>query len=110
MLLWCLASWTVLATVYVLPVWLGGFFANRDLNLRQSWKLSGAALMPGALVMIAAILFYGLGVLDLVRLAAASGAHIVIGWIYVIGGVWASPKLIPGARVSENPFTSKALE
>jgi hypothetical protein len=57
MTLWCLVSWTVLATVYVFPAWIGGFFANRDLKLRQGWKLAGAALMPGALVMIAAILF-----------------------------------------------------
>jgi hypothetical protein len=108
MLLWCLISWTVLATVYVFPVWLGGFFANRDLNLGQSWKLAGAALMPGALLMIVAILFYGFGVLDLVQLAAAVGAHLVAGWVYLICGVWASPKLVRAAAASENPFVNKA--
>lgn len=107
-LLWCLTSWTVLATIYVLPVWFGGFFANRDLNLRQSWKLAGAALMPGALVMIVAILFYGFGVLDLVQLAAASGVHIIIGWVYLIWGVSVSPRLLQRAANSENPFASKA--
>jgi hypothetical protein len=44
-----LISWSLLATMYFLPVWLLGFFANRDLDLRASWKLSGAALLPGAL-------------------------------------------------------------
>jgi len=34
-----------------------------------SWRLAGAALMPGALFLCAAILLYGLGALDLVRLA-----------------------------------------
>ena len=48
-----LMSWWLLATVYFLPVWLLGFFANRDLNFRASWKLSGAALIPGALLMAA---------------------------------------------------------
>ena len=48
----CLLSWWLLATLYFLPVWLLGFFANRDLNFRQSWRLAGAALMPGALLMV----------------------------------------------------------
>jgi hypothetical protein len=108
MLLWCLASWTLLATAYVFPVWLGAFFANRDLNVRQSWKLAGAALMPGAGVMIGAILFYGFGVLDLVQLAATVGAHIVVGWVYLIWGVWMSPKLASRAATPKNPFAGKA--
>jgi hypothetical protein len=108
MLFWCLASWTLLATLYFLPVRLGAYFANRDLNLRQSWKLAGAALMPGALVMIAAILFYGFGVLDLVQLAAAVGAHLLASWVYLVWGVWVSPGVLPSAAVPENPFASKA--
>ena len=36
------------AAVYFLPAWILGFFTDRDLNLRAGWKLSGAALMPGA--------------------------------------------------------------
>ena len=108
MLLWCMASWTLLATVYFLPVWLGGFFSNRDLSLRGSWKLAGAALMPGALVMIAAIFFYGIGALDLVQLAATAGAHLVVSWVYLIRAVWVSPKLLSNAKTQENPFTSKA--
>ena len=46
-----MVSWACLATVYFLPAWLVGFFANRDLSLRGSWRLAGAALMPGALLM-----------------------------------------------------------
>ena len=49
--------WTVLATIYCVPVWLAGFFANRHLSFGASWKLAGAALMPGALLLTAAILF-----------------------------------------------------
>ena len=104
MLGWCLASWWVLATVYFLPTWLGGFFANRDLNLRQSWKLAGAALMPGALVMNAAIFFYGLGVLDIVQLTAGVMVHLLVGWAYVVWGVWVSPKLAATALAPKNPF------
>jgi hypothetical protein len=108
MLFWCLASWTLLATLYFIPVWFGGFFSNRDLNLRQSWKLSAAALMPGALLMIAAIFAYGFGVLDLVQLAAVVGTHIVVSWVYLIWGVWISPKALASTTAPENPFASKA--
>jgi len=108
MLFWCMANWWLLATIYFLPVWFGGFFANRDLNFRQSWKLAGAALMPGALVMILVIVFYGFGVLDLVQLAAGVGAHFLVSWVYLVWSVWASPKLVTSAAPSENPFTGKA--
>jgi hypothetical protein len=108
MLFWCMASWWLLATVYFLPVWFGGFFANRDLNFRRSWKLAGAALMPGALVMIMAIIVYGFGMLDLVQLAAAVGAHLIVSWVYLVWSVWAAPKLLASAAPPANPFADKA--
>jgi len=107
MLAWCMASWTLLATIYFLPVWLGAFFKNRDLNLRQSWKLAGAALMPGAVVMILALLAYGFGVLDVVQLTVAAGMHLVMSWIYLIWSVGVAPKLPSVAVASENPFAGK---
>lgn len=97
-------SWTLLATVYCLPVWLAGFFANRHLNFGASWKLAGAALLPGALLLTAAILFYGLGMLDLVQLAAAFAAHFLIGWIYLFAAPLFAPKLEIVAGPKQNPF------
>lgn len=108
MLAWCFASWTVLATLYFLPVWLAGFFANRDLSLAQSWKLCGTALMPGALFMIMAIGFYGFGILDIVQLAACSAGHILIGWAYLTWSVWSCPKMVAIAAASGNPFANTA--
>ena len=52
-----MASWMVLATLYAGPVWLLGFFLNRDLDWRRSWRFCGAALLPGALLMLVAISF-----------------------------------------------------
>lgn len=101
-LVWCLVIWTLLATVYCLPVWLIGFFANRQLTFRGSWKLSGAALMPGALVMIASMILYGLGSLDLVQLAAAAAAHFAIGWIYLF---WAPFRVTKLPSAPKNPFS-----
>lgn len=97
-------SWMLLATVYCLPVWLVGFFANRQLNFGASWKLAGAALLPGALLLATAIFAYGLGLLDLVQLAAAFVAHLVIGWIYLFAAPWFAPKLEIREAVTKNPF------
>jgi hypothetical protein len=96
-------SWACLATVYWLPVWLIGFFADRDCSLGGSWRLAGAALMPGALLMCAAILTYGWGALDLVRLVVTAAVHVVVGWVYVV----ASPLCLPrhqAATANLNPF------
>ena len=76
-------AWAALATIYFLPVRLISFFANRDLNFRGSWKLAGAALMPGALLLTAAIVLYGFAALDLIQFCFISGAHFALGWIYL---------------------------
>ena len=101
-----LASWWLLATVYFLPVWTLGFFVNRDLNFRRSWKLSGAALLPGALLLAAGILLYDFGAVNLVQLGFIFGAHFILGWIYL----FVSLLFVPGisAAVSgTNPFAWK---
>jgi hypothetical protein len=97
-------SWTLLATLYCVPVRLITFFENRDLNWRQSWRLAGAALMPGALFLTAGIFCYGLGWIDLIQLGGAQALHFVIGWIYLL----ISPLFLSrqsGTGVSKsNPF------
>jgi hypothetical protein len=103
-----LAVWTLLATVYSLPAWLVGFYANRDLNLRACWKLAAAAQMPGALLMTAAILCYGFGLLDLVRFAAIGGVHLVIGWVYLLVCPWFAPGLGRAVAAAGNPFAAPA--
>jgi hypothetical protein len=98
-----LLSWSLLATLYFLPVWVLGLFANRDLNFRQSWRLAGAALMPGALLMTAAILFYGVGFLNLVSFGFTFGAHLLIGWIYLFVSLLFVPPA-PATASQGNPF------
>jgi hypothetical protein len=100
--------WGVLATIYALPVWLLGFFANRDLSLRGSWRLAGAALMPGALVMLAAIFLYGWDAFGLVELAVALALHVVIGWCYLIASPLRLPLHPAVAGVKPNPFVPQA--
>jgi hypothetical protein len=102
-----LICWVILAALYAGPAWLIGFFANRDLSLAASWRLSGAALMPGCLLLTAAIFLYGLGLLDLIRLGVAVAAHLILGWVYL----WLSIRCLPlhpeAASVQKNPFSSR---
>jgi hypothetical protein len=99
-----LLSWAVLATIYFLPVWLVCFFANRDLNFRRSWKLAAAVLLPGALMMTAAILCYESGGFDLVQLCFAFGMHFVLGWIYLLVSPMFLRRPLPAEK--RNPFSS----
>jgi hypothetical protein len=99
-----LPCWAILATVYAGPTWLAGFFANRDLGLGGSWRLAGAALMPGCVLLTGAIIIYGLGFLDLVQLGIGVAAHFIGGWIFI----WLSIRKLPlhpeAAALKSNPF------
>jgi hypothetical protein len=97
-------SWSLLATLYCLPAWLAGFMANRQLSLGGSWRLAGAALMPGALLLAAAILAYGLGALDLIQLAVAGAGHIVLGWVYLVASLLSLPRHRAAPARPTNPF------
>lgn len=97
-------TWFALAALYALPVWWLGFFLDRGLRWRGSWKLSGAALLPGALLMLLAISCYDLGVMNLVGLLSVCGAHFLVGWVYLILGLLAAPRVAAGA--ARNPFAT----
>lgn len=102
-----LLVWAALATAYCLPVWLICFFCNRDLTFRASWRLAGAALMPGALLLSAALVLYELGVFDLVRFGFVLAMHLVTGWIYL----FISPMFLNRAQPADkqNPFQPQNL-
>ena len=102
-----MVSWAFLATLYFLPVWLIAFFANRHLSLRGSWRLAGAALMPGSFFLTTALLFYGLGVIDLVRVVVAAALHLIIGWVYLFASSLKLPPHPAEASLQKNPFASK---
>ena len=106
MMLVLLLSWWLLATVYCLPVRLLGFFTNRDLDLRACWKLSGAALLPGALLMAAGVWLYGFGLLGLVSFGLLFAAHFVLGWTYLFLSQLFLPRISDGPQKG-NPFVTK---
>ena len=100
-----LLVWAALATIYFLPVRLVCFFTNRDVGMAASWKMAGAALLPGALVLTLFVLAYDFGFCDLVQLGFAFGMHLVTGWIYL----FVSPLFLNRAEApaKTNPFHKK---
>jgi hypothetical protein len=101
-----LIVWWILATVYFLPVRVFSFFANRDLDFRASWKLSGAALMPGALLMTAGVLLYDFDFLKLVSFGFIFAAHYVLGWIYLMVSLFFLPRICTTSQKG-NPFVPR---
>ena len=99
-----MASWWFLATLYCLPIWLLALYCDRVLTLRGSWKLAGTALMPGALVMIGAIIFYAFGGLDIVHLIGAWALHLVLGWTYAVLAVLGTIRIQAKTALNSNPF------
>jgi hypothetical protein len=99
-----LVIWALLATVYCVPVRLITLYANRDLRLWQSWKLSGAALMPGALFLTFGMLVYGLGSMALAQLAVVWALHLAMGWIYLFVSPLFLPREPSAAAGRGNPF------
>ncbi len=104
-IVWLFVCWSLLATVYSFIALLIAFFANRKLSWSESWKLSSAALMPGALFLVAAIVVYGLGWIDLIRLGSAFAFHVVIGWVYVFVSPFFLPRNPQVEPQKKNPFT-----
>jgi hypothetical protein len=98
-------AWAFLATLYSIPAWLLAFFANRDLTWRGSWRLAGASVLPGALLLTGAILLYGLGALDLVRLALAAALHFVLGWVFIVAAAFVLPRNPAAPSAAANPFS-----
>lgn len=97
-----LLVWRALGWVYCGPALLLAFFANRGLDGGGARRLSGAAQMPGALFLTLAVVCYGLGWMDPVRLLVAFAAHFVVSWVYLA----VSPFFLPSveAVVKTNPF------
>jgi hypothetical protein len=94
--------WWAVAFIYFLPARLFAFFADRKMTLAGAWRLSAAALLPGALLVAAAILLHGLGTIGLFQFVLIHALHIVAGLVFVI----TSPFFLPVVVVhpGKNPF------
>jgi len=100
-----LLSWNLLAAIYCVPVRIITLYENRDLGWRSSWKLAGAALLPGALFLTAGIAACALHFVGLVQLGVCFVLHVVIGWIYLFISPLFLPRVGAGVPARRNPFT-----
>lgn len=101
-----LVAWALLATLYSGLVRLLGFFKDRDLNWAGSWRLASASLMPGALLLAAGVVCYGLGLVDLLRLLLLFILHFIVGWIYLAVSPLCVPRLPEVLPPGVNPFAT----
>ena len=101
-----LLTWFLLATLYSLPVWIICYFGDREVSLLGAWRLAGAALLPGAVLLSVTLVLYELGVCDLVELLYIFGLHFVLGWIYLFVAPLFLRRGVPPTK--KNPFTSAA--
>jgi hypothetical protein len=97
-------SWLLLAAIYCPIARIYAFFKDRQLTLHGSWKLASAALLPGALLMAAGIVFYGLGLIDLVQFLILWPLHLIMGWVYLFVSPLRLPRTSDAVPVQRNPF------
>ena len=96
--------WAAWATIYFLPVRLLAFFADRELTIIGSWKLSGAAQMTGSVILTAGVVLYALRLLELPMLAGVMALHLLVNWVYVPWALLKRPRVERAAKVTGNPF------
>ena len=100
-------AWTIVGAFYALPVQLIAYYADRQISVFGAWRLAVAALMPGTLLMSAALLAYSFQRLNLIQLVFAWVVHFALGWVYVVIAPMCLPRQqrIPGAQGKKsNPF------
>lgn len=79
-----MVNWALLALFYAWVPKLIGFYSDRRISFFGAWKLSYAALMPGAILMCFGMALYALGEIPLVFFALIAALHLVVGWVYLL--------------------------
>ena len=97
-----LLIWAALSFVYSIIGWMIAKIGKRVLTWPGSWTMSAAAIMPGALLLVAGIWTYGLGVLDVLQFVVLVAIHFLSAWVYIGFALRALPKGACGA--GGNPF------
>jgi hypothetical protein len=98
------ASWWTLALAYVPVVKFIAFFADRAVTWGGAWRVSAAALLPGACLVALGMLLYGWRVIGLFEFGLLYALHLVTGLIFVFTSPFFLPK-ISAVAPSKNPFS-----
>jgi len=100
-------SWVFLAMLYTFPVRVYAFVMRRKITWAGSWRLAGAALMPGAIFLAMGLWAYAFFLIDLVRFLLIFLLHFVIGWVYLV----TAPLTLDRIETGENKAAAQvALE
>ena len=91
-------SWVFLAMLYTFPVRVYAFVMRRKITWSGSWRLAGAALMPGAIFLALGFWAYAFFLIDLVRFILIFLLHFVIGWVYLVTAPLTLDRLEPGGN------------
>lgn len=114
-----LALWAIIATFLAVPLRAYALLLGRRPGLGGCWKLAFAALLPGALIMCAALFGYGLRRLSLGELMLIHGLHLLVNTAYLLISPLSIPECpppspfsapAPPSDSSENPFASPEIE
>ncbi len=99
-------SWVVVAVVYTGPGLVIARILGKPAEFSQIWRVTVAALLPGAAFLTTAVVFYSFNRITLLLLSVFWLGHWVVGWIYLVGGIMCLPKSPPAtaADSSPNPF------
>lgn len=102
-----LSGW-ILATLYAPVLLVSGWIIRRELHWGEAWKLGLACLMPGSLVMNAALVLYAQHWLGLTSLTALFGLHFLVGWLAALWGLASLPSRA-AAQIESNPFENETM-
>lgn len=97
--------WAAMALIYTLPAKLLAWFLDRELTTNGAWQLGSAALLPGTLLLTLGVMLYAAQTVDLIWLGYFYLTHMLMGWVYAIGGVVACPRQAK-TEPARNPFVS----
>ena len=96
---------TTPAAIYSPIVRLIAFYLDRAAGWAAAWRVSAAACLPGAIVMVVGIVLYGLGTIRLIPLAVFYLVHFASAWAFLAF----APFFLPKRRAfPTNPFTTPA--
>jgi hypothetical protein len=103
-----LVVWNVLALVYCPAALILGLLMHRQITWGGSFRLSAAAMLPGALFLDMAMVLYAFRQMELIGFLVAFGLHMILGWVYLL----LAPSCLPacevaGAKEGENPFSAQ---
>jgi len=98
-----LLVWSVLAWIYAPAAKLVAWFCDRRLSWAGAWRLAGAALLPGAVLMALGLVFYGWQLVDVFGLGYFATVHLLAGWVYALAAPVFAPPLVSADKIC-NPF------